>query len=158
MPGRPTATTPRMPQRQPQATTPERKPVDASSPLWIDRRCGRHPGGLPPWNRCSIVFLILSVSTRRGAPCTDFVIPRYACSDAGTGAELRADKAGIGDVVAPDAGGGGCRDEALHWSLLELGACCPLISAFATSPRSAGRCAPRCRRHRAAPWRGRRHP
>ena len=33
-------------------------------PLQIDRRCGRHPRGSPPWNRCMIVIWILSVSTR----------------------------------------------------------------------------------------------
>jgi hypothetical protein len=50
-------------------------------------------------------------------PCTVFVIVRCTCSGAGTGVQLRGDKAGIGDEAAPDAAGSGCRDEALHMKL-----------------------------------------
>src|SRR5689334_9490512 len=111
------------------------------------------------------------------SPCTDFVIPRRTCSGAGTGAELCGDKAGIGDEAAPDAAGGGYRDEALRLELdlkldLQLAQIarslradrskpCSVrrpISAFATSPHSGGRSALPCRRYSAAPWRGRRHP
>jgi hypothetical protein len=52
------------------------------------------------------------------SPCTAFVIVRCTCSEAGTGGQLRGDKAGIGDEIAPDAAGSGCRDEALHMELV----------------------------------------
>src|SRR5690349_20894596 len=56
--------------RRPQSPTRhdashKQQPPNAHRPLQIDRRCGRHLGGSPPWNRCMIVIWILSVSTRR---------------------------------------------------------------------------------------------
>src|SRR6185437_13626712 len=103
---------------RPRATTPERKPRDASSPLQIDRRCGRHPGGSPPWNRCMIVIWIRLLSTRRDRRA----LLLLSCAAPVPAQELlRGNKAGIGDEAAPDAAGGGCRDEALHMELAWFG-------------------------------------
>ena len=131
-------------------------------PLQIDRRCGRHPGGSPPWNRCMIVIWILSVSTRRDRRALLLLSCAAPVPEQEPLRSRAATKPASGNETVPPmprVTGAAMRHSGFfyRWSSLKsivvlcaersqtTGGRSP-ISAFATSLRNGDRCARPCRR------------